>query len=109
MSVRTFNEAESSTTIERNLSKERSFPNKRLIVFCDGTCNADDVHGQPLTNVAKIARCISDKDTWKDNKFIQIVHYQPGVGTGTGRMSNKRDALFGKGEGRIAVKRVWKD
>lgn len=73
------------------------YPNKRLIVCCDGTQNADDVKGQPLTNVAKIARCVSDEDTWKQQTFIQIVHYQPGVGTGTSRFTNTRDAAIGRG------------
>ncbi|KAK0127424.1 hypothetical protein ONS96_006965 [Cadophora gregata f. sp. sojae] len=73
------------------------YPNKRLIVCCDGTMNQDDVKGQPLTNVAKIARCVDDEDRWTEQTFIQVVHYQPGVGTGTSRWTNGRDAALGKG------------
>ncbi|KAL2064183.1 hypothetical protein VTL71DRAFT_4677 [Oculimacula yallundae] len=76
---------------------ELLYPNKRLIVCCDGTQNSADGKGQPLTNVAKIARCVSDEDTWTSNTFIQIVHYQPGVGTGTSRSVNNRDAAVGRG------------
>jgi uncharacterized protein (DUF2235 family) len=46
-------------------SEPKSQPHKRLIVCCDGTWNTGDLEGKTLTNVAKIARCISDKDTWK--------------------------------------------
>jgi uncharacterized protein (DUF2235 family) len=81
---------------------------KRLIVCCDGTWNAGDLEGRPLTNVAKIARCISDKDDWKPKVqdgeiaksrgiYTQIVHYQPGVGLGTGKVSNTWDAMTSRG------------
>ncbi|KAH7096030.1 hypothetical protein FB567DRAFT_624205 [Paraphoma chrysanthemicola] len=83
-------------------------PHKRIIVCCDGTWNTGDLEGKALTNVAKIARCISDKDNWKPKSqdgttresrraYIQIVHYQPGVGMGTGKVSNTWDAMTGRG------------
>jgi uncharacterized protein (DUF2235 family) len=82
-------------------------PHKRVIVCCDGTWNSGDLEGKTLTNVAKIARCISDEDNWKPkapdgrtgerDSYIQIVHYQPGVGLGTGRVSNTWDAMTGRG------------
>jgi uncharacterized protein (DUF2235 family) len=85
----------------------REHPTKRLIVCCDGTWNAPDIDGKALTNVAKITRCISDIDEWKDRKdpnkrerltYSQIVHYQPGVGVGTGWFSNIWDGMTGRGE-----------
>ncbi|XP_014550082.1 hypothetical protein COCVIDRAFT_64698, partial [Bipolaris victoriae FI3] len=89
-------------------SGQESHPHKRLIVCCDGTWNSGDLEGKALTNVAKIARCISDKDDWKPKgqdgitresrkTYIQIVHYQPGVGLGTGKVSNTWDAMTGRG------------
>ncbi|KAL5313444.1 hypothetical protein ACEPPN_019177 [Leptodophora sp. 'Broadleaf-Isolate-01'] len=101
--------------------EEPKLQNRRLIVCCDGTWNVGDVDGQQLTNVGKIARCIDDVDTWKPKKedaakandgtevkkdedeihrprnFAQIVYYQPGIGTGTGRFSNNLDAMTGRG------------
>jgi hypothetical protein len=79
---------------------------KRLIVCCDGTWNAPDIDGKSLTNVARITRCISDVDEWKQtdpNKperptYSQIVHYQPGVGVGTGFFANVWDGMTGRGE-----------
>jgi uncharacterized protein (DUF2235 family) len=86
----------------------QKFPKKRLIVCCDGTWNAGDLDNKSLTNVAKIARCISDMDNWdhevnKDgtrikNYISQVVHYSPGVGLGTGFWSNIWDGLTGRGE-----------
>jgi len=98
MNNHTITQPELSHTEAQETFTKREFPNKRLIVCCDGTWNADDVTGQPLTNVAKIARCIDAHDTYKGNNFVQIVHYQPGVGTGTGKFSNIRDAVIGRGE-----------
>lgn len=87
-------------------SKEQKYPKKRLIVCCDGTWNAGDLNRKALTNVARIARCISDVDDWKHRKdgknerhyISQIVHYQPGVGMGTGIVSNIYDAMTGRGQ-----------
>lgn len=98
MGDRTLDAPTSSYTVNQ---EREGYPSKRLIVCCDGTFNAGD-SGQPLTNVAKIARCIADVDEYKekdsDRNFIQIVHYQAGVGTGTGTWATKIDAITGRGE-----------
>ena len=83
--------------------EQPTYPTRRVIVACDGTWNAGDLDGRALTNVARIARCIANNDDWKDPKasrknFIsQIVHYQSGIGVGTGRVGNGWDALTGRG------------
>ncbi|RDW60590.1 hypothetical protein BP6252_11973 [Coleophoma cylindrospora] len=99
MSDRTLNHPISSHTEAQDDSDASGFPSKRLIVCCDGTWNSGDVAGQTLTNVAKIARCISDVDKHDGRNFVQIVHYEPGIGTGTRRNANIRDGMFGKGIG----------
>jgi hypothetical protein len=91
----------------------RKHPPKRLIVCCDGTWNAPDIDGKSLTNVARITRCISDVDEWKEKDpakperptYSQIVHYQPGVGVGTGSFSNVWDGMTGRGE--LYLTRSW--
>jgi uncharacterized protein (DUF2235 family) len=100
---------EVSTYVEMPPTSEKEpQPHKRLIVCCDGTWNTGDLEGKTLTNVAKIARCISDKDNWKPKAqdgtaresrgtYMQIVYYQPGVGLGTGKVSNTWDAMTGRG------------
>lgn len=95
MSERNHDDVESSAT-STSSQRATGYPNRRLIVCCDGTTNAGD-DGQPLTNVARIARCIDEKDTYKGRNFIQIVHYQPGLGTGTSKVVNKFDGMSGKG------------
>ena len=83
------------------------YPQLRLVICCDGTWNTDDLDGRALTNVARIARCIADVDNWenpdpnapkKRNFISQVVHYQPGVGIGTGKIANGTDALTGRGQ-----------
>jgi hypothetical protein len=114
MGDRTLDHPISSYTKAQQASGEQNYPRKRLIVYYDGTWNAGDAQGQPLTNVAKIVRCISDVDTWKPKgddetkgkNFVQIVHYQLGIGTGTGWWANLRDGMFGKGEGFTNVNSV---
>jgi uncharacterized protein (DUF2235 family) len=64
-----------------------------------------DIDGKSLTNVARITRCISDVDEWKWKDptkserptYSQIVHYQPGVGVGTGFFANVWDGMTGRG------------
>jgi Uncharacterized alpha/beta hydrolase domain (DUF2235) len=80
-----------------------TYPKRRIIVACDGTWNASDLDGRALTNVARIARCIADSDDWKGpgtsqkNFISQIVHYQSGIGVGTGKVRNGWDAFTGRG------------
>ncbi|KAH8588897.1 hypothetical protein B0O99DRAFT_677108 [Bisporella sp. PMI_857] len=84
---------------------QQKYPQKRLIVCCDGTWNAGDIDAKILTNVARITRCISDVDNWKYRKdgksernyISQIVHYQPGIGLGTDSIINIYDAMTGRG------------
>ena len=55
---------------------------KRLVVCTDGTWNsrdAADVDGRGLTNVAKLADAIADRDA---AGVVQEVYYHAGVGTG---------------------------
>ncbi len=94
---------EVSTHLETSTasSGQQVYPHKRLIVCCDGTWNSGDLEQKSLTNVAKIARCIADVDSWqgRDEKktYIQIVHYLPGIGLGTSKVANGYDALTGRG------------
>ena len=89
------------------LDKPQYYPKLRLVICCDGTWNTDDLDGRALTNVARIARCIADVDNWENpnsnaskrrNFIAQVVHYQPGVGIGTGKVANGLDALTGRGQ-----------
>ena len=58
---------------------ERDDGHKRLAVFCDGTW--DDLRIPSLTNVARLAKCVSPKG-WDGRE--QIVFYDAGVGVATG-------------------------
>lgn len=75
-------------------------PRKRLIVCCDGTQNDSVNSGDPLTNVARVARCISNTawDEELQEKMNQIVFYQSGVGTGTSTLVNSWDTIRGRGK-----------
>lgn len=57
-------------------------PNKKLIVFCDGTWNTPEKSSNPggayPTNVSKLFRATCPQDV---NGVEQIVHYTQGVGT----------------------------
>jgi uncharacterized protein (DUF2235 family) len=85
------------------LGEKQTYPKRRIIVACDGTWNASDLDGRALTNVARIVRCVADIDDWDDPKndrkhyVSQIVHYQPGIGIGTGQLENGWDAFTGRG------------
>lgn len=71
---------------------------RRLIVCCDGTENDAISSNNPLTNVARLARCLDNKDCDEELRPItQIVHYQTGVATGTDFFTNKYDAASGRG------------
>jgi uncharacterized protein (DUF2235 family) len=77
---------------------------RRLIVCCDGTQNDGINTLKPLTNVARIARCIHDEDERvtadrNDAKIPiqQITYYKAGVGTGTSKTRNLFDAVNGTG------------
>jgi hypothetical protein len=77
---------------------------RRLIVCCDGTQNDGINTLKPLTNVARIARCVHDEDerVTADRNDIrvpiqQIVYYKAGVGTGTSKLTNLADSVTGTG------------
>ena len=67
---------------------------KKLVVCCDGTWNNEDRPDAPLTNVARISRCIQGID---DEGIPQIVFYQPGVGSGTSKLGNIVEGATGRG------------
>lgn len=52
---------------------------KRLAIFCDGTWN--DLRMPHRTNVARLAKCVADKDPWGVD---QVVYYDSGVGVSAG-------------------------
>ncbi|KAI0965126.1 hypothetical protein F4678DRAFT_453915 [Xylaria arbuscula] len=77
-------------------------PRRRLIVCCDGTWQDNDTE-EPLSNVARIAMCISgdypDPEPSSDDlspktSFPQILHYQSGVGTGAFSAENVYEGAF---------------
>ncbi|CAH0040704.1 unnamed protein product [Clonostachys rhizophaga] len=68
---------------------------RRLIVCCDGTWMKNDTK-QPLSNVARIALCFADCDREHEKNFVQIVHYQPGVGTSSFGPYNLYEGAFAK-------------
>jgi hypothetical protein len=75
---------------------------KRLVVCCDGTQNDGVNTLKPITNVARIARCINNEDVLTGTNgsrcnVPQIVFYMRGVATGTSLFNNLRDSLFGRG------------
>lgn len=69
---------------------------RRLIVCCDGTENDSISTNNPLTNVARLSRSL--QTGVDEDGFVQIVHYQTGVATGTDWLANIYDAAFGRGE-----------
>jgi uncharacterized protein (DUF2235 family) len=68
---------------------------RKLVICCDGTWNNSDISNLPLTNVARMTRCIKPFD---HNGVPQIVYYQSGIGTGTSKISNVREGATGRGE-----------
>lgn len=72
---------------------------KRLIVRLDGTTNDGINQPGPLTNVARISRCIEQENRRDANAVMsQIVYYRTGIGTGTSKLSNTKNAIFGRGK-----------
>lgn len=75
---------------------------KRLIVCCDGTTNDGVNTKKPITNVARIARCIDNESKVvesdrSERHIAQIVFYLRGVGTGTSFLTNTVDGVYGRG------------
>ncbi|RGP66455.1 hypothetical protein FLONG3_8892 [Fusarium longipes] len=68
---------------------------RRIVVCCDGTENDSIGTDNPLTNVARLARSL---DTQIDDLgYIQVIHYQTGIATGTSNITNMYDAALGRG------------
>ncbi|RYP59692.1 hypothetical protein DL770_010154 [Monosporascus sp. CRB-9-2] len=73
-------------------------PKKRLFVCCDGTWMDAVNTDYPLTNVARLSRCVKNVSLAKDNTHIlQIVYYQTGIGRGTSRIARAVDGATGRG------------
>jgi hypothetical protein len=75
---------------------------KRLIICCDGTTNDGVNTEKPITNVARIARCIKNDHIVQEadgsrTSLVQIVMYMRGVATGTSSAANAVDILGGRG------------
>ena len=73
---------------------------RRLIVCMDGTWNDGINSDNPLTNVARFARCVGAGNYEDEDgvQIIQITFYLTGIGTGTSFRANVKDAIFGRGE-----------
>lgn len=73
---------------------------KRLIVCLDGTRNDGINSDNPLTNVARFARCVKAEDYDKDAgvQIVQSTFYLTGIATGTSWIANIKDAISGRGE-----------
>jgi len=69
-------------------------PKKRIVVCCDGTWNDSISTDNPMTNVAKISRCIKSV---ADDDCVQIVYYASGIGTRTRGIDSVRDGATGRG------------
>ena len=85
----------SSKNPDTSSSRATPFGTKIIVCF-DGTWN-NESFAAPLTNVARISRCIKRYDL-KGNR--QVVYYQPGVGTGTSKPGNVVEGITGRGESR---------
>jgi hypothetical protein len=71
---------------------------KRLFVCCDGTWMDAVNSDYPLTNVARLSRCIKAVSVTEDNtQVLQIVYYQTGVGRGTSMVGRAVDGATGRG------------
>jgi hypothetical protein len=80
-------------TAERDPGVHGTSRKKKLIVCCDGTMNSD-IKGQPITNVARFARCVMPTDR---EGVPQVVLYQKGIGTGTSKWANTIEGATGRG------------
>lgn len=64
----------------------------------DGTRNDGINSDNPLTNVARFARCVKIDDDNASVQIVQIPFYMTGIGTGTSWIANIKDAFYGRGE-----------
>ncbi|KAI8965100.1 hypothetical protein F5Y11DRAFT_313871 [Daldinia sp. FL1419] len=72
-------------------------PKKRLFVCCDGTWMDAVGTDNPLTNVARLSRCIKPVSLEDGDPVLQIVHYQTGIGRGTSKVGRLIDGATGRG------------
>ncbi|KAK6957090.1 hypothetical protein Daesc_002375 [Daldinia eschscholtzii] len=80
-----------------NAQADIDCPKKRLFVCCDGTWNDAVSTDSPLTNVARLSRCIKAVSSENNNRVLQIVYYQTGIGRGTSRIGRGVDGATGRG------------
>ncbi len=66
---------------------------KRIVICCDGTWKRSD--DRYVTNVVKLVRSVLPESP-ADGK-VQVVYYDPGVGTGIGALNRMLGGLFGVG------------
>ena len=67
---------------------------KRIVICCDGTWNDRSQHA---TNVAKLAQAVTPSGTAATGQVVQIVHYDPGVGTEASFAEKLLGGATGKG------------
>ncbi|KAI1805365.1 hypothetical protein F4811DRAFT_561214 [Daldinia bambusicola] len=72
-------------------------PKKRLFICCDGTWMDAVSTAAPLTNVARLARCVKAVSFEDSTQILQIVYYQTGIGRGTSRIGRAIDGATGRG------------
>ncbi|KAI1473233.1 uncharacterized protein F4812DRAFT_43286 [Daldinia caldariorum] len=72
-------------------------PKKRLFVCCDGTWKDAVNTAAPLTNVARLARCVKAVSFKNGTQILQIVHYQTGIGRGSSTIGRVIDGATGRG------------
>lgn len=80
--------------LNRNGTNGGNQVRKRLFVFCDGTWQDGINKNIRLTNVATLARCLEGVS---DDNYLQIVHYDNGIGNATNLPSRIIDGATGRG------------
>jgi uncharacterized protein (DUF2235 family) len=68
----------------------------KLIICLDGTGNSEFIEDNPLTNVTRLRRSISEMSG--DGLTRQIAYYQGGIGTSFGNPFNFWQQGFGNGK-----------
>ena len=88
--------------IERGLYHEMPTPEvvekptgKCIVVCCDGTWNNAAGTQYPVTNVGRLARCLSHETR---NRKPHVVYYSSGVGTTATPIGNMIQGAFGEGK-----------
>ncbi|XMA16758.1 hypothetical protein WAI453_009549 [Rhynchosporium graminicola] len=89
------------------MNKKDETPNNQAIELID----ASETDDQPTTEDAAKTNDGTEAEKGVDKipsprNFVQIVHYQLGIGTGTGRIANNLDAMTGTGEKIVLLKTI---